>query len=528
MMDSNENKDLTPKETEQKDFSKREERTASDYGMDQDFQEGREEACQEECYEQKANECEEKADEGEEEGSSSEVRSFDGDGAEDRSGEPLSAENSQASENGETVTGDERPSQYGCSYTPPYYVPDFTIVNPNPDHGEKEKEGEKRKTRLIVLGLTACFLLASCVGALAGIYFFRRHYEQPTVPSNGSVVTVVKNDGSIVVNEIVGSTGYEHLSVSEVVELVADSVVEITTSQVTTNPFWGNYVTSGAGSGVVVSADGYIITNNHVIEGATSVTVRLTSGAEYEAIVVGGDADSDIAVLKIEATELRAAVLGKSSALKVGQDVVAIGNPLGELGGTVTNGIISAMDRSVIVDGYPMTLLQTNAAINPGNSGGGLFNMAGELIGIVNAKTSEAGIEGLGFAIPIDVAWEKAEDLMQYGYVTGKILLDFSVEAQTTDFTVQDGGGFFATRYTFPAGVYVVSSQEDSLKKYDRIMSVNGITVNSISDFYQALEGLVKGDELKLVISRLDTSGRNAQFREHTVTLTVKVTEPTE
>jgi serine protease Do len=213
--------------------------------------------------------------------------------------------------------------------------------------------------------------------------------------------------------------------------------------------------------------------------------------------------------------------------MKVGQDVVAIGNPLGELGGTVTNGIISALDRQVIVDGHPMTLLQTNAAINPGNSGGGLFNMAGELIGIVNAKQSETGIEGLGFAIPIDVAWKKASDLMQYGYVTGKILLEFSVEAKTSEFYVQDGGGFFAKTYTFPAGVYVMSSENGSLKKYDRLMSVNGITVNSISDFYQAIQGLVKGDEMKLVISRLDTSGVTAQFREHTVTMTVKVTEPT-
>lgn len=235
----------------------------------------------------------------------------------------------------------------------------------------------------------------------------------PTYDGATDDMNVIKNDGSIKVNEQVGSTGYSgDLPISEVVELVADTVVEITTTNVVTDRFYGQYVTSGAGSGVIISENGYIITNNHVIDGARSITVRLTDGSEFSAAVVGKDADKDVALIKINAKGLKAAVLGSSASLVVGQEVVAIGNPLGSLGGTVTDGIISALDRTVVVDGHQMTLMQTNAAINPGNSGGGLFNRAGELIGIVNAKQSDTGIEGLGFAIPIDIAWETVEAIV--------------------------------------------------------------------------------------------------------------------
>lgn len=429
-------------------------------------------------------------------------------------------ENVSSSEEKETAQKSET-QRCSCSYTPPYYVPDLTVSRDGAAPAPKPK---KKRNKLWLVSIAAlCVLLILAIGLLGG-HLLTYHNAVPNQSGNNSA-TVYKNDGSITVNEIPSSTGYSNLSVAEVVQYVADSVVEITTSQVQNDNFFGNYVVSGAGSGVVISSNGYIITNNHVIDGATTITVRLTSGAEYAATLIGGDADSDVAVLKIEATDLKAAVLGKSSDLRVGQGVVAIGNPLGELGGTVTDGIISALDRKISVDGYPMTLLQTNAAINPGNSGGGLFNMAGELIGIVNAKQSDTGIEGLGFAIPIDVAWEKAGDLMQYGYVTGKVVLDFTVEAKTSNFAVSDGNSFWSNRYTFPAGVYVATTETDKLEKLDRIVSVNGITVNSITDFYSTVQDLKKGEELKLVVSRLDTSGLSAQFKEQTVTFTVRVTE---
>lgn len=161
------------------------------------------------------------------------------------------------------------------------------------------------------------------------------------------------------------------LSVTEIASKVGPSVVEVTTEAVTTNAFFGQYVQSGAGSGVIITEDGYIITNNHVVSGASQVTVRTSDGTEYPATVVGADSKTDIAVLKIEATGLTPAVVGDSDSLQVGEFTLAVGNPLGELGGTVTDGIISALDREVTVENQTMNLLQTNAAVSPGNSGGG-------------------------------------------------------------------------------------------------------------------------------------------------------------
>jgi len=201
-------------------------------------------------------------------------------------------------------------------------------------------------------------------------------------------------------NNDVRTTSGTILSVVEIVEKVSASVVEITTEMNAGASYEETLVSKGAGSGVVISSDGYIVTNNHVIDGANEIFVRLSNGESYNAVLVGGDASTDLAVIKIEAKNLIAATYGNSSSLRTGELAVAIGNPLGRFGGTVTDGIISAVNREVTIDGEIMTLLQTNAAVNPGNSGGGLFNSYGELIGIIIAKTIDG--EGLGFAIPID------------------------------------------------------------------------------------------------------------------------------
>ena len=182
----------------------------------------------------------------------------------------------------------------------------------------------------------------------------------------------------------------------------------ITTEQMVSTNTWfgGSYVQSGAGSGVIISQDGYIVTCAHVVSGANNITVQLADGTEYTATVVGQDSTSDVAVLKIEATGLTPAVIGDSDSLAVGETTIAVGNPLGTLSNTVTNGIVSALNREVTVQGNDMNLIQTSASISPGNSGGGLFNANGELIGIVNAKSSSSDAEGLGFAIPINTAME--------------------------------------------------------------------------------------------------------------------------
>jgi serine protease Do len=190
------------------------------------------------------------------------------------------------------------------------------------------------------------------------------------------------------------------LTIPEISSRAANSVVEIYTESIVRGIFLRQYIAAGSASGVIVRADGYIVTNDHVVDGARKITVRLKNGVEHEAAVVGRDAKNDLAVVKIAATGLKAATYGDSGKLVVGELAVAIGNPLGQLGGSVTEGIISALGRRIDIDGLSMTLLQTSAAINPGNSGGGLFNQYGELIGVVNAKSSGYDVEGIGFAIP--------------------------------------------------------------------------------------------------------------------------------
>lgn len=291
-------------------------------------------------------------------------------------------------------------------------------------------------------------------------------------------------------------------SVNDVVNAVANSVVEITTEFKSTG-FW-QYIQSGAGSGVIISENGYIVTNNHVIVNddgvADTITVRLRDGTTYGAKLVGRDSDADIAVIKIDATDLTAAVFGDSESLEVGEDIVAIGNPLGELGGTVTEGIISALDREVDVEGTKMNLLQFSAAVNPGNSGGGLFNMKGELVGIVNAKSSGSGIEGLGFAIPANDASHIAEELMDHGYVKGKPYLGIQTYFASDEFT--------AFRYfrSQAIGLYIYDTVEGYndgvLQKNDRIVEVDGQEIASSEDLSTIVNNAKIGDKLSFVVYR--------------------------
>jgi serine protease Do len=317
--------------------------------------------------------------------------------------------------------------------------------------------------------------------------------------SNGSDTTSVLTQSVVNTSSDQGAT--DGTSVSDIVDATASSVVEITTETVETSQFMQQYTSSGAGSGVIITSDGYIVTNNHVISGANKITVTLKSGESYEAKLIGTDETTDIAVIKIEATDLQAAVLGDSDTLKVGDLAVAIGNPLGELGGTVTSGIISALDREITVDNQTMTLLQTSAAVNPGNSGGGLFNGKGELIGIVNAKTSSAGIEGLGFAIPINTAKPVIEDLMENGYVTGRIKLG------VTFVDIQDQQTAMQYRVN-QLGTYVYQVNEGSdaekagLLTGDRIVSIDGTEVSSVSEIKQMMNDYSVGDQMKITVER--------------------------
>ena len=319
------------------------------------------------------------------------------------------------------------------------------------------------------------------------------------------------SSGSININKVeasnTSSSGKSTANTtSDIVKKTADSVVEIATEGVKTGVFAQQYVVKGAGSGVIISEDGYIITNHHVIEGANSVTVTLRDGnTSYTAAVIGSDSDNDIALLKVDAKGLTPATFGDSSKLAVGDYVVAIGNPLGELGGTVTDGIISALARDVTIEDQNMTLLQTNAQISPGNSGGGLFNANGELIGIVNAKDSATEVEGIAFAIPINNVLDIIDDLKSYGYVTGKIDLGM----QLTDITSKDTAFYYGVNQT---GCYVLSVTRGSNAETagfttgDLITKVNGTSVSTSADVEKALENSKVGDNVKFTVYRNGTT----------------------
>ena len=295
-----------------------------------------------------------------------------------------------------------------------YESEEYVSIQPKEDEPKMKKSRDEKRTSKILW-----LLLCALVGFASGI--------------GGTMLTMILSRGSITKNSDVlyqsviqtNADGEEvnDMSAEDIVANVKNSVVEITTSVTKTTLFLEQYVTSGAGSGVIFSKEGLIVTNHHVIENADDIQVRLANGEEYKAELIASDAQTDLAVLRIEANNLQPAVLGDSDNLNVGEDVLAIGNPLGSLGGTVTDGILSATDRDITIDGQSMTLLQTSAAINPGNSGGGLFNTRGELIGIVNAKSSGSDIEGLGFAIPINIAKNVVNDLVEKGKVSGRVSL---------------------------------------------------------------------------------------------------------
>ena len=311
------------------------------------------------------------------------------------------------------------------------------------------------------------------------------------------------SDSSITAASSSGSS----LTTEQVADLVSPSVVVITTEQVVYSQWsWygQNQVESGAGSGVIISSDGYILTCAHVVDGASTITVTIDD-KDYTATLVGEDTTSDIAVIKIDADGLTPATVGNSDSLKVGQSVMAVGNPLGELGGTVTGGMISALNRSVTIQGSSsvntMSLIQMDASVSPGNSGGGLFNMNGELVGIVNAKSSSSDAEGLGFAIPINDAIKVAQELLENGYVTGRPYLGITYLAVEDAQTAAQLG---VNAY----GVYVVEvvkggpAEKAGLQAGDRIVSVDGTEIASKDDLGTLMQKHAAGDTLSITIAR--------------------------
>lgn len=315
-------------------------------------------------------------------------------------------------------------------------------------------------------------------------------------------VTVVLPDGVPVEGD---------LTPAQVYAMNVNAVVAISNQGLTTNIFGQVSQTASSGSGFIISADGYVVSNYHVIQGANTLTVITSDGIEHDAKVVGYDATNDLSVLKIEGNDFDYAHIGSSDELVVGAQVVAIGNPLGELTSTLTVGYVSAKDRLVNTDGTSMNMLQTDAAINSGNSGGPLFNMRGEVIGITTAKysgtsTSGASIEGIGFAIPMDDVKDLVEDLIQYGYVkTGYMGV-----------TVQDVPAEDAKKYALPMGALILDvvpgncADRAGLKSGDIIVAVDENPVRSVTDLTRVLRMYEPGMEAQITVYR---SGAEQTFQ---------------
>ena len=371
-----------------------------------------------------------------------------------------------------------------------------------PQDAQPPKKKKKFNGKRVVRSAVALVLAAAMgfAGGFVGAKFggSGKVVIQQVAPSS-TADSASGSDSSITAASSSGSS----LTTEQVADLVSPSVVVITTEQVVYSQWsWygQNQVESGAGSGVIISSDGYILTCAHVVDGASTITVTI-GDKDYTATLVGEDTTSDIAVIKIDADGLTPATVGNSDSLKVGQSVMAVGNPLGELGGTVTGGMISALNRSVTIQGSSsvntMSLIQMDASVSPGNSGGGLFNMNGELVGIVNAKSSSSDAEGLGFAIPINDAIKVAQELLENGYVTGRPYLGITYLAVTDAQTASQLG---VNAY----GVYVVEvvkggpAEKAGLQAGDRIVSVDGTEIASKDDLGTLMQKHAAGDTLSI------------------------------
>ena len=390
------------------------------------------------------------------------------------------------------------------TYTPNYsgYAQNNAWSQPSPPAPQKQKKEKKGfgAGKVVALGL-CCAIVGGAMGF--GGAWLGNHLtadEKTTGKGNASVVYEGERETNVI-NTVRVDTN-EMKTAAEVYAENVNSTVGITTS-ITTN-YWGYQTTSAAsGSGFILTEDGYLLTNYHVVEGSNSIKATMYDGTAYDATLIGYDASNDIAVLKIEAQGLTPVVLGDSDNMNVGDPVVAIGNPLGELTFSLTQGAVSALDREVTLSsGTMMNLIQTDCAINSGNSGGALFNLYGEVVGITNAKyssnaMSEASIDNIGFAIPINSVRSIVESIIENGYIAkpyiGVTVSDVSEEMQS---------------YGLPKGAAIEGVVEGSpaekagLKTNDIITAVNGEEISGQSELVKYVKAAAVGDKLKLTVYR--------------------------
>lgn len=367
-----------------------------------------------------------------------------------------------------------------------------------------EPKIRKKRKRGVFIPCLMSAVLASVITAgtvgVGGYYYLKPEAEQAITVSGGAS-TVANNAAAII-----SSNGKTELTVNQIAKLLGPSCVGVVNKaklqpQKFYDPFSGRYyyyqnpaegemVQQGSGSGIIISQDGYIVTNQHVIADATEITIILNSGEECAATLIGADEKTDLAVLKINKTGLTAAALGDSNLAEVGDLAVAIGNPLGqELAGTVTAGVISAVNRKMTVDNRTYNLIQTDAAINPGNSGGALVNKYGEVIGINSIKMSQEGVEGIGFAIAMSEAKPIIDDLMNSGYVSGRTRIGITATESRNGLSV----------YSVEAGS---GADKAGIREGDLIVKADGVVVNTINALNEIKEKKSPGDRITLTVIR--------------------------
>lgn len=382
-----------------------------------------------------------------------------------------------------------------------------------------EKPPKKPRRGLLALGLCATVLVSALLGigggAATAVYLIRNSDEIDGSNNHSSVQqsTVVQvNDGDVNYGAIADATAKCYDSVVVIETYLSDSFAEAGEA-------------SGAGSGVIWTEDGYIVTCNHVVDDANVIRVILTDGSSYYADVVGTDSETDLAVLKIQASGLRA-VNARGSSLVLGETAIAIGNPLGVLANSVSEGILSCLAREITVEGQTMSLLQTTAAVNSGNSGGGLFDINGSLIGIVNAKSTGESVEGLGFAIPIETVLDVSTQLIEQGFVSGRPQLGISVITVTQanaasifsdpeyaalqEYATKTVRGWGRDYTEIVPGTYILDASavvgyadgSDSLKYGDMILYVGNTEVETTVDVKAALNGYRAGDTIQITVLR--------------------------
>ena len=388
--------------------------------------------------------------------------------------------------------------------------------HPQPKYTPQPPKKERRTSAGKIIALALCFSLIGSVLGAGGTFITMRIVEKvfPKLSANISSMQEGERDSTVI--DVTKIDTSKVMTPAEVYAANVNSTVGITTS-ITTN-FWGYQTTSAAsGSGFVLTEDGFILTNQHVIEGSSSIKVSTYDGTSYEAELVGYDAANDIAVLKIDAKGLTPVVIGDSDNVNVGDTVLAIGNPLGELTFSLTQGAVSAMDRQVTVStGSTMNLIQTDCSINSGNSGGALFNLYGEVIGITNAKysnngaSSEASIEGIGFAIPVNDVMGIVESIIEKGYISkpyiGVSVTDVSPETQS--YGLPEGAAVKAVTADGPC-------EKAGLQVNDIITAVDGKPVTGSADLIAIVTDAQVGDRLEMTVYRKGES----------ITLSVEVGE---